>query len=175
MLFTNLFLNGGFSTLGYDWYSHKSKSTSIYHDPLVRIFPRQAKCTYYETESSEKLEEIESLCLLPLNVHIAHIFLFLWVWYLQRYLYLFLDCCISSHRFDTKFYTVIVNFMTGKIMNLGYWFVLYTIARNIKSSDFVAVADELMQEHFNEDGTFKKSETIRNELGKQVEIEMNSI
>ncbi|RWS19653.1 innexin inx2-like protein, partial [Leptotrombidium deliense] len=81
MWFTNLFLGDGFSTLGYDWYKYKSNDTSKFNDPLIKIFPRQAKCTYHKTGSSGTLEKIDSLCLLPQNIANEQIFLFLWVWY----------------------------------------------------------------------------------------------
>ncbi|RWS19323.1 Innexin inx2-like protein [Leptotrombidium deliense] len=76
MWFTNLFLGFGVSTLGYDWYKYKSNDTSKFNDPMIRIFPRQAKCTFHKTGSSGTLEKIDSLYLLPQNIVNEQLFLF---------------------------------------------------------------------------------------------------
>ncbi|RWS26116.1 innexin inx2-like protein [Leptotrombidium deliense] len=179
--FTNLFLGGGFSTLGYDWYIYKLNDTSKFNDPLLRIFPRQVKCTYHKYGFTGTLEKIDSLCLLPQNIVNEQIFLFLWVWYVFlifatifilfiRILYIFPFFRYMVLQSNSPCYNKIKLRLICK--NLGNWFVLYKIARNIKPSFFVVLLDDLMEEHFDKNGTRKPSEMFRSELANQVKIDL---
>ncbi|RWS20247.1 Innexin inx2-like protein, partial [Leptotrombidium deliense] len=77
---TNVFLGSQFYLLGYDWFRNAHNNTIS--DPLIKIFPRIAKCTFHKYGYSGTLETLDSMCFLLLNNINEKIYLTLWFWYI---------------------------------------------------------------------------------------------
>merc|ERR1719210_405713 len=80
MYFINLFLGGVFLTYGTDVLYWADTDPESRTDPLVEVFPRLAKCTFYKYGSSGTIESHDALCLLALNIISEKIYVFLWFW-----------------------------------------------------------------------------------------------
>ncbi|RWS28271.1 Innexin inx2-like protein [Leptotrombidium deliense] len=184
----DLFLDGNFFGLGYDWYKYKSSESthsSKFRDPLMKIFPRQVKCTFEKYGFSGTLEKIDSLCLLPQNAVNEKIFLILWVWYVFLLI-------IATFVLITRA-TYVLPYFRHKLLirnapcylnkdvtravrfrkicgRFGHWFILYMIARSIKASHFTALLEELIDEHFDDNGLPKKSSMFRIALATQEKV-----
>ncbi|XP_077532326.1 innexin shaking-B-like [Haemaphysalis longicornis] len=80
--FTDYVLGGSFLTYGWDlvrW--HRSEGREFV-SPAVMAFPRIAMCTFLKYGQSGTLENLEAICVLPLNILNEKLFAFLWFWYL---------------------------------------------------------------------------------------------
>lgn len=89
--FLNVFLGGEFYQLGWRWL-HFTFSGS--EDPLVKIFPRFAKCNLKQFGYTGEIEIIDALCFLPLNIVNEKLFVVLWFWLLFVSGAIFLDVLI---------------------------------------------------------------------------------
>lgn len=74
---TNYFLNGRFLYYGYNLITN----TNPGYSPMVEVFPKLTKCTYFKYGSSGSMESRDALCVLPLNVVNEKLYTFLWVWF----------------------------------------------------------------------------------------------
>ncbi|KAL3244227.1 hypothetical protein MRX96_018853 [Rhipicephalus microplus] len=80
--FTDYVLGGGFLTYGWDlvrW--HRSEDHREFVSPAVMAFPRIAMCTFLKYGQSGTIENLEAICVLPLNIINEKVFAFLWFWY----------------------------------------------------------------------------------------------
>ncbi|RWS31382.1 Innexin inx2-like protein [Leptotrombidium deliense] len=160
--FTDIFLGGAFLTFGYNWLKYTHTESDQRHDPLVRVFPRMTKCTFHKYGYSGTIERHDALCFLPLNIVNEKLYVVIWFWFfilffvtffgiLERILITFFHCWRFrklrwlAPNTDKKFIRVLSR-------SLGYWFVLYFIAKNIKPFFFRDVIDELMNECFDNEG-----------------------
>merc|ERR1712032_1636413 len=50
-------------------------------DPLNRVFPKVAKCTFQKFGPSGSLQKHDALCVLPLNIINEKIYVFLYLWF----------------------------------------------------------------------------------------------
>lgn len=73
--FVDIFLGGQFLTYG-------TCILQMRQDPMARIFPKMAKCSFYQFGPSGDVQKYDNLCLLPLNVINEKVFLFIWFWFL---------------------------------------------------------------------------------------------
>lgn len=60
--FVNILLSGQFLRLGIDWLSYNHGDD--HGDPLIRVFPRMAKCLFHKYGYSGSIERHDSLCFL---------------------------------------------------------------------------------------------------------------
>ena len=51
-------------------------------DPMIKIFPRVTKCTFYKYGSSGSIVNHDAICILALNVINEKIYIFLWFWFI---------------------------------------------------------------------------------------------
>ncbi|XP_045476578.1 innexin inx2-like [Harmonia axyridis] len=72
--FMDWFLNGKFSIYGI------AMSTVHNFSPMDEVFPKITKCKYFNYGPSGTKQNIDSLCILPLNVLNEKLFLILWFW-----------------------------------------------------------------------------------------------
>lgn len=79
--FTNSFLHGEFTTYGTEVFNFTMTDQVYRTDPMVTIFPRVTKCTFRRFGVAGSVQNIASLCILPVNVFNEKIFIFLWFWY----------------------------------------------------------------------------------------------
>lgn len=79
--FTDYVLGGGFLTYGWDLVRWHRGLDREFVSPAVMAFPRIAMCTFLKYGQSGTLENLEAICVLPLNILNEKLFAFLWFWY----------------------------------------------------------------------------------------------
>ncbi|XP_063235959.1 innexin shaking-B isoform X1 [Bacillus rossius redtenbacheri] len=82
MFLMNRFFDGEFLTFGIDVISFMEDDDENRVDPMIYIFPRMTKCTFYKYGVSGEVERHDAVCILPLNVVNEKIYVFLWFWFL---------------------------------------------------------------------------------------------
>ena len=117
-------------------------------DPMIYLFPRMTKCTFYKYGLSGEIERHDSICILPLNIVNEKIYIFLWFWFiilalLTSLLIVYRIFIIRSHKFRVylfrKHYRRInpkyIDTVTSKC-SLGNWYLLYLLGVNIDTGFF---------------------------------------
>ncbi|XP_062717038.1 innexin shaking-B isoform X4 [Aedes albopictus] len=82
MFLMNRFFDGEFMTFGLDVITHMEADQEDRMDPMIYIFPRMTKCTFYKYGVSGEVERHDAICILPLNVVNEKIYIFLWFWFI---------------------------------------------------------------------------------------------
>lgn len=140
----NVFLGGSFNNFGpalASFYYNPNIANSV--DPMARIFPKVTMCTFKYFGSSGTVQNLELLCVLPLNIVNEKIFAFLWFWYVilaivsaMAVLFRIITICSSTVRV----HIIMSQIRTGpkfqiknvvKKLNVGDWFVLHQLGKNI--------------------------------------------
>ncbi|XP_064481472.1 innexin inx2-like [Ornithodoros turicata] len=75
------FLGGEFTTYGTKVLEFTEWDWDIRYDPMIRVFPRLTKCTFYMHGSSGDVQKYDAICILPINVINEKIYVFLWFWF----------------------------------------------------------------------------------------------
>lgn len=134
------FINGQFSTYGI------AHATYDIINPMNRIFPKMAKCTYYKYGPSGDIQWLDALCILPLNVLNQKVFLILWYWLfilliisffciLYRAVFMFVPIFriyllrAQARKLEGKKAKFIV-----KKLSYGDFFVLYRVGKNVNQN-----------------------------------------
>lgn len=84
--FTDLFLQNQFMHLGKDVVEQGYESAT---NVLDIVFPKVTKCTFHKYGPSGGIQNIDSLCVMALNVINEKIYVFLWFWFIILF-------CLSS-------------------------------------------------------------------------------
>lgn len=149
--FDGEFLMLGFNTINYLRGDPKNETVN----PLLFVFPRVTKCTFYDYGISGDVQRHDIQCLLPINVVNEKIYLFLWFWFLflaistifvlvYRVLIVFVPSsrpyflysrCRLSRRKDLK--------IICRYGNIGDWFVLYMLGNNLDPIIMTEVTGEI--------------------------------
>lgn len=82
MFLMNRFFDGAFLTFGIDVLKFLESDQEDRVDPMIYVFPRMTKCTFYKYGVSGEVERHDAVCILPLNVVNEKIYVFLWFWFL---------------------------------------------------------------------------------------------
>ncbi|CAB0018359.1 unnamed protein product, partial [Nesidiocoris tenuis] len=82
MFLMDRFFDGAFLTFGIDVFRFMESDQEDRIDPMIFIFPRMTKCTFYKFGVSGEVERHDAVCILPLNVVNEKIYVFLWFWFL---------------------------------------------------------------------------------------------
>ena len=145
---TDRFLGGNFIFYGLSIVHHSDWGFSSHYDPMLRIFPRMTKCTFYSYGDSGDVSKDDALCILPVNVVNEKIYLFLWFWmcfllFVTSINLLFQFAILISTPFSTRYLRshcsprsarVIEEFT--HILSPGDLFILTAIRQNIDKVDF---------------------------------------
>lgn len=78
----NRFFDGAFLTFGIQVIAFMDSDEEDRVDPMIRVFPRMTKCTFYKYGVSGEVERHDAICILPLNVVNEKIYVFLWFWFI---------------------------------------------------------------------------------------------
>lgn len=81
MYLIDRFLGGEFSTYGYSVLAFSEWDPAVRYDPMIRVFPRLAKCTFHRYGSSGDIQKHDAMCILPINIINEKIYVFLWFWF----------------------------------------------------------------------------------------------
>ncbi|XP_054712721.1 innexin inx2-like [Uloborus diversus] len=75
------FLGGEFTTYGSEVLSFTEWDYTLRYDPMIKVFPRMAKCTFHRYGSSGDIMKYDAMCLIPINILNEKIYIFLWFWF----------------------------------------------------------------------------------------------
>ena len=70
------FLKYGTSVIKYHFMDEQEKRI----DPMTKVFPLMTKCTFNKYGASGTIQNLDALCVLPINVLNEKIYIFLWFW-----------------------------------------------------------------------------------------------
>ncbi|XP_068912043.1 innexin shaking-B isoform X3 [Tenebrio molitor] len=155
MFLMNRFFDGAFLMFGFDVIAFINSDQEDRIDPMIEIFPRMTKCTFYKFGVSGDMEKHDAMCILPLNVVNEKIYIFLWFWFI----------ILSILTFFTVIYRVVIIFsprmrvyllrmryrlvrtdaidLIVRRSKMGDWFLFYMLGENVDSVIFRDVLQEL--------------------------------
>ncbi|XP_037029949.1 innexin shaking-B isoform X3 [Bradysia coprophila] len=155
MFLMNRFFDGEFMTFGLDVIAHMEADQEDRLDPMIYIFPRMTKCTFYKYGVSGEVERHDAICILPLNVVNEKIYIFLWFWFILLF---FLSSITLIYRIVIIFsprmrvYLLRLRFRLVKREDIeiivrrskmGDWFLLYMLGENIDTVIFRSIMNDL--------------------------------
>lgn len=155
MLLLDRLLNGHFTQYGFEVVRFLQRDWKNRTDPMVRVFPRMTRCTFYRYGSGGGVQSYESMCLLPLNIINEKVYVFLWFLFaiLAAASVVSLVCWIMllvvpKLRLAALQYKghLSVGRRVGKMVRacpLGDWFVLYQLSCNMDVVNFQSMLEEL--------------------------------
>ena len=123
--------------------------------PMLLMFPRITKCTFYDYGSSGDIQRKNALCLLPMNVLNEKIYLGLWVWYLVLFVLLLVvityrmlllfsvqwraHCLRSRCPLSNENDLLCI----CKLGDIGDWFFWYMLAANLEPLMMAEITSEM--------------------------------
>lgn len=75
------FLGGEFTTYGTEVLAFTEWDYALRYDPMIKVFPRMSKCTFYRYGSSGDVQKHDAMCLISINIMNEKIYIFLWFWF----------------------------------------------------------------------------------------------
>ncbi|XP_076246135.1 innexin family member shaking B isoform X1 [Calliopsis andreniformis] len=155
MFLMNRFFDGAFLTFGIDVLRFLESDQEDRVDPMIYVFPRMTKCTFYKYGVSGEVERHDAVCILPLNVVNEKIYVFLWFWFLFLGVLSFMTVLyriiiIFSPR--TRVYLLRLRFRLVRReavetivrrSKVGDWFLLYMLGENLDTVIYRDVMHEL--------------------------------
>lgn len=127
------------------WYKHSSL-----------VFPKQAKCVFFNYGPSGDIQRKDLLCLLPLNNINEKIFVVIWVWYIVLLcltvvngIYVVLSFTNKNLRLAFLRSCTILHVSNKQIISatnnghLGNCFVLKQMAKNLNPIIFIEIIEDL--------------------------------
>jgi len=155
MFLMNRFFDGEFLMFGIDVLKFMESDQEDRVDPMIYIFPRMTKCTFYKYGVSGEVERHDAVCILPLNVVNEKIYIFLWFWFLILGI-LTLGCVlyrvviIMSPRMRVYLLRMRFRLIRSddirtivRYSKMGDWFLFYMLGENVDSMIFRDVMHEL--------------------------------
>ncbi|XP_064457178.1 innexin shaking-B-like [Ornithodoros turicata] len=158
MLILNRLLNGHFTEYGFQVVRFLQRDWKNRTDPMVRIFPRMTRCTFYRYGSGGGVQSSESMCLLPLNNINEKVYVLLWF----LFAFLALASVVSLAGWTVllvvpKFRLAVLRYKghlsVGKRVekmvracSVGDWFLLYQLSSNMDVVNFHSFMEELESE-----------------------------
>jgi len=145
MFLINKFLGGVFMTYGTEVLKWSESEPGERTDPMIDVFPRITKCTFYKYGPSGTLEHHDAMCVLALNIINEKIFVTIWFWFIVLAIVTFLYCVYviavitvpgmritmleRNAKHDLKDRTEVLK----KRANFGDWFLLFLLSKNLDS------------------------------------------
>ncbi|XP_023213453.1 innexin inx2-like isoform X1 [Centruroides sculpturatus] len=155
MFLMDKFFDGEFFKYGLDVIKYSQDDQDIRIDPMIYVFPRVTKCIFHLYGPSGNVETYDVMCVLPLNIVNEKIYIFLWFWFIilacftsivlaARILTLAIPCLrIYFMRFRCRHVPLKHLKFIVSSTNIGDWFVLYQLSKNIDTLLFRDVISEL--------------------------------
>jgi hypothetical protein len=152
---TDVFLDGEFFSYGLRIMDFVQDDPNARVDPMVRVFPKMAKCTFQRFGASGSLQRYDNLCILPLNIVNEKGYAIIWFWLFflgvvsalqlihRASLLLF-----ESYRWKmlTAFNQIISNKLFDRLQarsTYGDWFLLHMLSKNVNPIHFRDIVDAL--------------------------------
>lgn len=157
IVFIDIFLGGEFSTFGIEVIKMLDFDAENRIDPMSRVFPTVTKCTYYKFGGSGTIQNLDSICVLPINIINEKIYVFLWFWLtilsvvtgLAMLYHLFLLLAAPVRNMLLRSQAAHQNKVTHTFDNItpylqvGDWKVLYLLGSNMEPLVFGEVVVEI--------------------------------
>ncbi|XP_059619292.1 innexin inx2 [Phlebotomus argentipes] len=155
IFFMDFFLDGEFSTYGSDVVRFTEMEPEERRDPMARVFPKVTKCTFHKYGPSGSVQKFDGLCVLPLNIVNEKIYVFLWFWFIGLTV---LTALSVAFRIAVIFVPKIRLYLLrarsklsahqdveniSKKCQIGDWFVLYQLGKNIDPLIYKEVISDL--------------------------------
>lgn len=155
MYLMNRFLGGEFFDYGTRVLAYSEMNQFERADPMVYVFPRMTKCRFHKFGPSGDITRHDALCILPLNIVNEKIYIFIWFWFII--LAILSSIVILYRLFIIAFPRYRLNILRTRarladpnnlrsilrIANIGDWYLLYTLAKNIDPVVYREVVDDL--------------------------------
>jgi innexin len=151
----NSFFNGEFLSYGLKVMNLTEEPQEQRYDPMIYIFPRVTKCVFHKFGASGTIQKHDSLCILPLNIVNEKTYIFIWFWFLilgtvlfflivYRALIIFLPEVRPRllHARNRMISRKMAESISKKV-DIGDWWVLYMLGRNMNSRIYVEFITEL--------------------------------
>jgi hypothetical protein len=157
MFLMDSFLDGEFLTYGTEVVKFMQSDQEDRVDPMIYIFPRMTKCTFFKYGLSGEVERHDSICILPLNIVNEKIYIFLWFWFiilaiLTSILVIYRLCIVASYRLRAYLFKIHYRFISKRDIDkismhysVGDWYLLYMMGVNIDARIFYEVFHELAE------------------------------
>ncbi|GAB6022656.1 hypothetical protein CHUAL_006747 [Chamberlinius hualienensis] len=163
MFLTNRFLGGTFLDYGTDVINFTQLDQINRTDPMVMVFPRVTKCTFYTFGPGGNPQNHDTVCVLPINIINEKIYIVLWFWFIilaiisgLAIIYRIVTIFSPQIRYQllksraTSVKASVVDTLTSNL-KFGDWFLVYLLSKNINSYTFREVADVVVKELDNYD------------------------
>ncbi|XP_044730114.1 innexin shaking-B isoform X2 [Chrysoperla carnea] len=155
MFLMDRFFDGEFMKFGIKVIEFMESDQEDRIDPMIFIFPRMTKCTFYKYGVSGEVEKHDAMCILPLNVVNEKIYIFLWFWFIILAILTGITCIyriiiIFSPRM--RVYLLRMRFrllrkdaieIIVRRSKMGDWFLFYMLGENIDSVIYRDVMQDL--------------------------------
>lgn len=162
---TDMFLGGTFLSYGSDVLNLPDMDSDQRTDPMNRIFPKVAKCTFRKFGASGTIETHDSMCVLAVNILNVKLYIFLWYWMVGL-------ITVTALWLLYRMAIILVGPLRGTLLNwrgrlagravvmevskkssLGDWFLLYHLGRCMRPEDFATFLRQLAKEFNREAAT----------------------
>jgi len=159
MYFVDKFLGGVFMTYGTEVFNWVNENDETRTDPMIKVFPRLTKCTFYNYGSSGTLQAHDALCVLALNIINEKIYLTLWLWFIVLAILtsVYLVYLLAIITLPSLRKAVVVRKALGDAKDKTYhmvdkaafgdWFLLYLVSRNMDTIMYNFFIEELAEKY----------------------------
>ena len=122
---------------------------------MVYVFPRVTKCIFHKYGASGTIQKHDSLCILPLNIVNEKTYIFIWFWFLTltallvgllTYRAAIIFAPIIRPRLlqlSSRLLPIETCQSINKKIDLGDWWILYTLSSNMDSLVYRDLLQEL--------------------------------
>ena len=158
MFLMDRFFDGEFLKYGIEVINFSQTDQEDRIDPMIYIFPRMTKCTFFKYGLSGEVERHDSICILPLNIVNEKIYIFLWFWFI---ILAILTMILVAFRFaillSPKLRKILLKAHYRRLISdddidtivdnakIGDWFLLYMVGVNIDTRVYREVFHQLAE------------------------------
>lgn len=151
----NKFFDNQFLTYGIDMIDFIEKDQEDRVDPMIKIFPRVAKCIFHTYGLSGNVQNNDVMCILPLNVVNEKIYIFLWFWFIILsaltgtvliFRVIILICPpVRIYLLHMRFGSVNHDHLNTVVRrgSIGDWFIIYMLGQNVDTIVFKEVIADM--------------------------------
>nr|CAH0102515.1 unnamed protein product [Daphnia galeata] len=151
----NRFTGGEFFSYGLKVLSFANADQEERFDPMVYVFPRVTKCTFHKFGSSGTISRHDSMCVLSQNIINEKTYIFLWFWFiimatLLALLIVYRAILLAVPRIRPLILHARNRFVPSEVINaisdkleVGDWWILYMLGRNLEPLVYREVVSEL--------------------------------
>jgi len=148
MWLMNKFFGGQFTTYGYEVVRLTGEQMETRVDPMAKVFPKMAKCTFHTYGPSGTIQNHDGLCILPINIINEKIYVFLWFWFCGLVMWTFIFLCFRAVTIFSRYCRFLVFCGRAKSNNrgdiakvmerfwFGDWFILMQLCKNMDDMVF---------------------------------------